>query len=74
VLKGGHNVPEETIRRRYDRGITNFFRLYRPLAASWRVYDNADSSGLSLIASGGAAVAETVVNQDMWDKIKQSAK
>ena len=27
VLLGGHGIPEETIRRRYQRGLENFFRL-----------------------------------------------
>src|SRR3989338_4414408 len=32
IRMGGHDVPEETIRRRYHAGIKNFFRLYKPLA------------------------------------------
>jgi len=30
VRMGGHNVPEETIRRRYHAGIGNFFRHISP--------------------------------------------
>ena len=37
VRSGGHHVPEETIRRRYDRGLANFFRAYLPLATNWRL-------------------------------------
>jgi len=40
VAEGGHNVPEKTIRRRYERSIKNFFELYMPLADNWTVYDN----------------------------------
>jgi len=39
VRQGGHNVPESVIRRRYQSGLINSFRLYRPLAHIWRVYD-----------------------------------
>jgi predicted ABC-type ATPase len=39
VVSGGHNIPEATIRRRYDRGLTNLFELYMPLVNSWRIYD-----------------------------------
>ncbi len=39
VRMGGHDVPEETIRRRYNKGIENFFRLYQPLTDTWRMYD-----------------------------------
>jgi predicted ABC-type ATPase len=39
VRQGGHNVPEPVIRRRYQSGLMNSFRLYRPLAHIWRIYD-----------------------------------
>ncbi len=28
VKEGGHDIPEQTIRRRYDLGISNLFNLY----------------------------------------------
>ncbi len=31
---GGHDVPEDVVRRRYERGLGNFFTLYRPIADS----------------------------------------
>lgn len=34
VKMGGHSIPEETIRRRYIKGLKNFFSLYKPLADS----------------------------------------
>ena len=40
VRWGGHNVSEATVRRRYERGLENFFRLYKPVATQWCVYDN----------------------------------
>lgn len=43
VRKGGHDVPEEDIRRRYDRSIRNFWTLYRELADSWVVLYNGGS-------------------------------
>jgi predicted ABC-type ATPase len=39
VRSGGHNVPEETVRRRYAKGIQNFFDLYQDRVETWRVYD-----------------------------------
>jgi len=35
VAQGGHNVPENVIRRRYDRSWENFQRIYKYLADSW---------------------------------------
>ena len=43
VRRGGHNVPEEIVRRRFHRGLTNFFRLYRPLVDFWAIIDNSTS-------------------------------
>jgi len=41
VRKGGHNIPESVIRRRYTAGIQNLFRVYRPILDSWRLFDNS---------------------------------
>lgn len=41
VLEGGHNVPEDDIRRRFKRSWTNFTGIYRHLADKWIVFDNS---------------------------------
>jgi predicted ABC-type ATPase len=41
VLQGGHNIPEETIRRRFDAGLENFHQRYKQLVDVWLHYDNA---------------------------------
>jgi predicted ABC-type ATPase len=41
VLRGGHDVPEATVRRRYDRSIQNFLVHYRQLANFWTLFDNS---------------------------------
>lgn len=69
VHMGGHNVPEETIRRRYRAGLKNFFRLYKPLADFWRFYDNSDPAGPRLIASGGRITADDVKDIEIWSRI-----
>lgn len=43
VRKGGHDVPETDIRRRYVRSIGNFWTLYRDFADSWVVLYNGGS-------------------------------
>lgn len=40
VRKGGHDVPEHDIRRRYQRSINNFWTIYRELADNWVVMYN----------------------------------
>lgn len=41
VREGGHNIPEQTIRRRYELGIKNFASLYVPLLDGWFVYNGS---------------------------------
>jgi predicted ABC-type ATPase len=50
VRQGGHDIPEATIRRRYEAGLRNFFRLYSPLADFSYLYDGTELPP-SLLAS-----------------------
>jgi predicted ABC-type ATPase len=72
VSLGGHNVPADVIRRRYERGLTNFFTLYRPLAHTWRVYDNSGEAPM-LVAERLGDGPETVVQADVWQAIQEKA-
>ena len=47
----GHDVPEDTIRRRFSRSLYNFNSLYMPLADQWAVFDNTASSKATQIAT-----------------------
>lgn len=40
VKEGGHHVPIDDIKRRFDRSWKNFIDLYRPLVQSWFLFDN----------------------------------
>jgi predicted ABC-type ATPase len=40
VKKGGHNVPEKDIERRFYRSFSNFKRIYLPLADTWQIIYN----------------------------------
>jgi predicted ABC-type ATPase len=42
VFEGGHNVPDIDVRRRFTRGISNLFKLYKPLLTSWILFDNSE--------------------------------
>lgn len=41
VSQGGHDIPEETIRRRFDAGLRNFHLVYKTLAEKWEYFDNS---------------------------------
>lgn len=49
----------------------NFFRLYRPLATTWRMYDNSRRARPKLLASGGAGLKEKVLNRRLWQQVKR---
>ncbi len=68
IRSGGHSVPEATIRRRYHAGIRNFFQLYRPLATSWQVLNNAASGPRGKIAFGSGE-NEQVLLSGVWQEV-----
>jgi hypothetical protein len=41
VKIGGHHVPEEDVRRRFERSRKHFIADYVPLADEWVLWDNA---------------------------------
>ena len=49
VSKGGHDVPEKDIRRRFVRSLDNFNLLYRPLVDSWASLTHPEIPLFSLI-------------------------
>jgi predicted ABC-type ATPase len=74
IRLGGHSVPEETIRRRYVTGLRNMFELYRPIAATWRVYDNSAASAPELIATGIGTRASEVRDRVKWAIIESQGR
>jgi predicted ABC-type ATPase len=54
VLQGGHDVPEATIRRRYEAGLRNFRNRYRHRVDYWQLFDNGGDVPM-LMDEGGRA-------------------
>jgi predicted ABC-type ATPase len=50
VRQGGHDVPDDVVRRRFNRGRDHFETLYKPLVDTWMLYDNAGDAPI-LISS-----------------------
>jgi predicted ABC-type ATPase len=63
VASGGRSIPEEVIRRRYERGRKNLINLYLPLCDEWMILDNSERDY--------RVVAEGVVNQPLsiYDRV-----
>ena len=53
VLRGGHHVPGDDVRRRYGRSIRNFWREYRYSVDRWALYNNSSDECVA-IATGSA--------------------
>lgn len=66
VRKGGHDVPEIDVRRRFTRSLANFWTLYREMADKWViVYD--ETSQLQDVAAGSrldVTIRDSMLFQD----------
>lgn len=65
----GVDIPADVIRRRYSAGLNNFFRLYRPLASTWRLYD-ASGREPRMIAHQVDVGAVQVYDKQTWERIQ----
>ncbi len=70
VLAGGHDIPETTLRRRYEASRANFTKLYLPLADEWRVFDNSREP--KLVAEGEADGNANIYDEAIWNAINAS--
>ncbi|MGD9589663.1 MAG: zeta toxin family protein [Pyrinomonadaceae bacterium] len=69
VRLGGHSIPEETIRRRFERGRRNLFELYLPVVDAWRIFD-ASLAEPREIARFSESDGEVVSDSGLWNEIK----
>jgi len=69
AASGGHSIPLDVIRRRFTRGLANFFELYLPIADAWRFYDAATSPP-NVIAKYELAAGEKVYDSELWNRLK----
>jgi predicted ABC-type ATPase len=69
VAAGGHSIPEDVIRRRYERGLENLFRDYLGIADSWRIIDNTSLPPGKLIAWQDAGFDLEIADAAVWTKL-----
>jgi len=74
VRLGGHDIPEEVVRRRYHKGVQNFFAIYQEIAANWVVYDHTVSNAPQLVAAGRGKTELNVNNQEVWIKFCEAGQ
>jgi predicted ABC-type ATPase len=74
VRTGGHDIPDDVVRRRYSAGLRNFFELYRPLAETWQVYDNSSGPPVRLVAEGHHDHISAVYDESIWSSVTRGLR
>lgn len=72
VAAGGHNIPEETVRRRYRVGLGYFFRDYAPICDRWILADNSEVP-FRVIAEGARDEITVIKDHETFNRIRESA-
>lgn len=72
VEAGGHNIPEETIRRRYRVGVDYFFHDYAPICERWILADNSQIP-FRVIAEGSKDDLINIKDEATYEKIRTQA-
>jgi predicted ABC-type ATPase len=67
VAAGGHFVPDETVRARYEKGLANFRDLYRGRSDAWYFYDGSTLPP-TMIAKGTPRTCQ-VVNEMQFPNV-----
>jgi predicted ABC-type ATPase len=73
VSNGGHNIPIDVIKRRYERGLRNFFELYIPKSDYWSFFDNSNGI-VEMIADGEGFLTRNVIDKLIWKKVLVQSK
>ena len=72
---GGHFVDADVVKRCYQRGIANFFSLYRSIAHTWAVYDNSGWGKPILVAERSEIDgADKIHRDDLWARFCDTKK
>ena len=72
VAAGGHDIPEETIRRRYQVGIDYFFHYYAPICERWILADNSQIP-FRVIAQGAKDEVISINDEKTYSVIRNMA-
>ncbi len=69
VAKGGHNIPQDVIERRYAKGIINFSR-YAGKVDDWYIYNNSGDNYVLIAKS--IAGEKQIFNFEVFNTINIS--
>ena len=72
VRLGGHDVPSDTVKRRFARSMSNFFSLYQDVADEWTLFDNSVDGEARLIASFNG-IQLNIKDEAAWLRVQRLA-
>lgn len=72
VKEGGHNIPEDVIRRRYENGLKNFYNIFEPIVDEWMFIDNSGEP-YEIIAHKNTE-SSLVKNTERWNGLLNNYK
>jgi len=72
VASGGHDIPQDIIKRRYLRSLQNLVELYLPLADRFQAYDNSQNENSLIAYFSHKNSPIKVIQQDIWNQILNS--
>lgn len=73
VKQGGHNIPEDMIRRRYFAGIKNLVKHYLPLANRALILDNSIAGSNKIIVRKYLDHDFKIEEPNIWKEIQEVA-
>lgn len=73
VRQGGHNIPSDTVTRRFHRSAHNLLNLYLPLAQAWQIYDNSTDKPVC-VANGGTDRPHRIFVPRLWKLLNDAAE
>ena len=71
VRRGGHDIPEKVVRRRFHKGVKHLFHLYRPVLDSWMLFDNSGTTPYQIAHEKDGQL--NVFDETLFDKISKIA-
>ena len=72
VKMGGHDIAEKVVRRRFHKGVENFFRRYRAVVDFWMLFDNSGKVPY-LVAKKQSEVA-AILDQELYSRVLRMAE
>lgn len=73
VSEGGHDIPEDVIRRRFSLGLKNLRNIFMPIVDEWFLFDNT-SSQYSCIAQAIVNKKTNIYDKETYNKILNSVR